>query len=281
MGFDVRTKRSATILWSRGCPYQCSFCWRMMGPGMRFRSIDSLIDEIRYLRSTFGVDSYQFADECINANRNKTMRLMEKLIDNGLDAPWYAPARANLFDEEMARLFKRSGCVGLNFGVESASPEMLAVMNKRATPEQASEGVRLAKQFGIAPICTFILGMPGETRATVQESVNWIKRNRVERVSFFFATPFPGCDLYEQPFVKGRIMERYGTKDGYFSVLREVTDLTVNLTEFSDRELLELQRNARLRTSLFAGYQWIRFLRNPKRWGSLLRKLIAVFRAPS
>ena len=266
-------KRCATLIWSRGCPYKCTYCWRMTGRNWRYRSVDLVMEEIKYLRTKYGVDSYLFYDECINANRDKTVEFATKLIERGLVAPWYSHARVNLFDEELAKLLKRSGCVGLNFGIESGSPEILAEMKKRQTPDQASEAIRIAKAVNIRPVCTLMIGMPGETESTIQESVKWIRENRVRHSSFFFVTPYPACELYLQPDTQARIINKYGTKDAFFSVLGDASELTINLTTFTDNKLLALSRRASIksvgRLRLFYYY-----LFHPRLWPIFMKKRI-------
>lgn len=255
IGRDLKTTRTASLIWSRGCPNECSFCWRMAGKTMRFRSYESVMEEIAYLRSHYDVDSYLFVDECINASPKKFIGLAEALIERGFQAPWYSHARVNHFTDDVARAVARSGCVGLNFGIESASPKMLKVMNKHATPEEAAEAVAIAEKHGIQANCTFIVGLPGEDRETVLETVDWIKENRIKRLAFFYATPYPGTVIYNLPLTQQRIRERYGTRDRFFSALGDVTDFLVNMTELSDDEVRELPQWARRKLGPEQGYR--------------------------
>lgn len=274
MKIDCGTQRCATLIWSRGCPNQCTFCWRMMGRTLRFRSIDLVMEEIAYLRSRYGVDSYLFFDECINANRKRSIEFTTQLIERGYAAPWYSHAHPSNFDKELANLFRRSGCVGLNFGIESGSPLMLAKMKKNASPQQASNAVAAAQQVNIRPICTFIVGMPGETKVMVRESIHWLRKNRVRHYIFFFATPYPGCELYYEPLVQNRIKEKYNTKDHFFSNLGDVYNLCVNMTDFTDSELLRLKEWACREANNWLRRIIIRFyhlLCQPRRWGVVLK----------
>jgi radical SAM superfamily enzyme YgiQ (UPF0313 family) len=265
------SKRCATLMWSRGCSSQCTFCWRMAGRTWRFRSANLLMDEIRFLRSNYGVDSYLFIDECINASRKHAIEFATQLIDSGLAAPWYSHARVNSFDADLARVFSQSGCVGLNFGIESGSPKILAEMKKRQSPDQASKAVQIALKADIRPCCTFIIGMPGETEATVQESVNWIRENKIWNYSFFFATPYPDCELYSQPEVQKRILEKYCTKDAFFSVLGDAVNLIINLTSFTDEQLLALQEEATGKARHSLWQRLYRLATHPHLWPIVLR----------
>jgi radical SAM superfamily enzyme YgiQ (UPF0313 family) len=273
--YDCGSTRCASLMWSRGCPNQCTFCWRMTGGIMRFRSINLVMDEIEYLRSRYAVDSYLFYDECINADRKRATEFAQHLTRRGFAAPWYSHARVTGFDDKLAKQFRDSGCIGLNFGVESANKEMLAAMKKNATPEQASKAVKIARKAGIDPRCTFIVGMPGETRDTIQETIRWIRRHKVN-FGMFFATPYPGCELYYQPFVHARIKERYNSKDAFFSILGDAYDLSINLTEFNDDDLINLRDKA-IRKALF-GKLLFKLLMEPRRWIPALMKRIGLFK---
>jgi anaerobic magnesium-protoporphyrin IX monomethyl ester cyclase len=245
--YGVKTKRCATLLTSRGCPNQCTYCWRMSGRTIRFRSLDLLIEEIGFLRSRYKVDSYFFLDECINASRKRTIEFAVKLINNGFAAPWASSARVNKFDGELATLLSRAGCKHIIFGVESGSQKILKEMNKNASPGQASQAVINAWEAGIYPTCNFMIGMPGETKETVGESVQWIRKNRkrIWNFGFFFVTPYPGCDLYREPLVQRLIQEKFATRDNYFSALGDASRLTLNMTGFSDDELANLREWAK------------------------------------
>ncbi len=244
LGRNLETHSMASLHWSRGCPNKCTFCWRMAGKTVRFRSPARVVEELKYLREHYDVDSYVFVDECINASRKMVTKFTEALIENDLAAPWYSHARVKPFDDEIAECLVRSGCAGLNFGVESASPKMLEIMNKNATPEQATLALDIAKAHGIRANCTFIIGMPGETWDTVRETVDWVKATGIKRLSLFYATPYPGCDIYKTPMVQNRIMEKYGDKDRFFSILGDVTDFVVNMTDYSDEEFLQMKQQA-------------------------------------
>lgn len=249
----------------------------MMGRTVRFRSIDLVMDEIEFLRSKYNVDSYVFYDECINANKSRTIEFANKLIKKKFTAPWFSHARVTNFDEELAFLLKRSGCFALNFGVESADQNMLAAMKKNATPEQAVRAISIAHRAGINQICTFIIGMPGENIDSINKTLTWIKKYKPSFSYFFYATPYPGSELYNMPDVQKRIIDRYATKDEFFSNLGDADKLIINLTDFSDKDLIKTRENAAqtIRGTIFR--RIIRLLSQPYRWKpvffSLIKKL--------
>ena len=246
-GYGIDIKMCATLLTSRGCPNQCTYCWRMCGKTIRFRSMDLVVDEIKYLRAAYNVDSYEFLDECINANRKRSLEFASRLKEENLNAPWGSSARVTIFDREISEQFHLSGCRKIIFGVESGCREILKEMRKNTSPEQSSRAITIAKESGIMPTCNIMIGMPGETQRTVKESVLWIRRNRkyINNFGFFFVTPYPGCDLYDLPQVQGLIKRKYGTKDSYFSALGDASILTLNMTALPDGELKSLREWAK------------------------------------
>jgi len=275
-------QRRASLLSSRGCPNQCTFCWRMAGRNVRHRSLDRVVEEIELLRSSYGVDSYVFLDECVNASPRRARALARALVDRGLQAPWYGHARVDRFDEALARELQRSGCVGLNFGVESGSPRILAEMKKNATPEQAGAAVRAARRAGIVAVASLIIGMPGETKETVRDTLHWLLEYQPQATGFSYAVPYPGCELYSLPLVQARIRDRYGDKDAFFSALAESgTDRsTLNMTSLSDRELFRLRRWAMLRSSVTSPYKWRALLTTI--WdGNERRRMLSYLLSPS
>ncbi|HUU27804.1 MAG TPA: radical SAM protein [archaeon] len=292
MGLDA--KRRAPLITSRGCPNQCTFCWRMAGRTIRYRSLDLVLEEIAFLRSNYGVDSYGFMDECFNANRKRSIEFATKLIERGFDAPWGASSRVDNFDEEFARILRQSGCVFANFGIESGSPKILKEMKKNASPQQASIAVSNAGKAGISAGLNFVIGMPGETKDTIKETIRWIRKNRKWKSAcgFHFATPYPGCELYYQPEVQKRIEEKYGSKDSFFSSLGNASEFRLNMTRLTDTQLIELREKAKreawapkwfpswspdfLLPSYLFVERLVRLIFQPSRWAEVVKRRLKI-----
>lgn len=240
-------KRQATIIASRGCPNKCSFCWRMAGPGIRFRSVEKILEEIQYLKSNYHIDSMFFLDECINASEKRVAEICNGLLENKVNLPWISHARADRIDPGTLKLMKESGCIWLSVGLESGSDEMLKKMNKNVTAEQNKKAGIFIKQAGIKVNTSMMVGMPGETKETIEQSIALLEKIKPDSHAYFITTPYPGCDLYYLPEVQKQILERYGSKDKFFEVLGDASELTINLTDFSDEELIMLRDYARSR----------------------------------
>jgi hypothetical protein len=144
-------------------------------------------------------------------------------------------------DEELLVRIKKAGCVSLGFGVESGSPLILKNIKKFATPEQALKAIHLCQKIGIEPNCSFMINNIGESRETVFETVEFVKKAKIPPISFFYATPYPGTELYTYALQKGlipdelKLIESYGEQGG---------KILVNFTNMSDDELMSLNKEA-------------------------------------
>jgi anaerobic magnesium-protoporphyrin IX monomethyl ester cyclase len=127
-----------------------------------------------------------------------------------------------------------TGCVWIGYGIESGSQKMLDAMNKKAKVEQAKQAVIETRKAGIYPNTTFIFGYPGETRQTIQETINF-KREMGLECGSFFATPYPGAPLYEE------VKEKIPDEEGFIRSLGNATEFTINLTNFDDETLFALK----------------------------------------
>jgi len=234
-------KSEVNIITSRGCPWDCSFCWHIFGRGMRLRGVEAVLDEIQYFREKHGIASILFADENFTANRKRLVELCEGLIRAGHSRlPWMCSGRADTVDDEVLKIMRRAGCYRVNFGVESGCQRLLDSMNKRIKKERVAEAIGLCRKHRIIPGGTLIFGMPGEDESSIGETVAFCRAHRLA-TGMFFATPYPGTDLYKDPEVFRKILARYGTKDAFFTVLGDAKDYVINLTDLPDDEMMRLK----------------------------------------
>ncbi len=230
-----KAKRSANMIVSRGCPYNCNFCASsIMGSAYRMRSVDNVMAEIEALKARYAIDFVGFVDDNTTFNQKWLTQFCEAMIAADMGIKWGGSARVDALDPDILALMKRAGCEFLGFGFESASPEILANMNKKASPEKAATAIRQTREAGITANGTFIAGYPTETKDTLRETARFMKDNDCLN-SIFFATPYPGTVLYDEALPK--ILEKYETEDAYIKSLADATDFRVNLSEMSDMDL--------------------------------------------
>jgi radical SAM superfamily enzyme YgiQ (UPF0313 family) len=177
----------AWIFTSRGCPIGCSFCEveEIAGRKVRFRSVDNVLDEIEWLKETYGITSLMFGDD--------------KMIDRRLNIKWNAISVAifNL-DEEMVELMEASGCQYLDIAIESGVERVLReIINKPVKLEYVQKMIEKIKEVDIDISANFIIGFPGEKWQEIRETIRFAESIDVDYVKIFIATPLPKTKLYK------------------------------------------------------------------------------------
>ena len=201
---------SLPILTSRGCPYRCSYCSQIGPRRWRARSVDSVVDEWRWLVREQGAAEIGVLDDSFNIDRQRVLDICQRLVDEGLNqVPWIMinGIRANLADEEVLGAMKRAGCIRAAFGVESGNQDILdTVVDKHLTLEQVRSAFRAARAVGMETIGFFIVGLPGESEETMEDTIRFACELDPVVANFSIATPFPGTDMYETVKREGRIL---------------------------------------------------------------------------
>jgi len=184
------------IIGSRGCPYTCIYCYHIyMGEGYRIRPYNDVIMEMDHLQRTYGVDYIQFVDDAFACIKKHILDFC--FAFKGRNITWSCAGRANLVDEEMVFAMAEAGCIGIWYGLESGSQRTLDGMNKKITIRQYEKAIELNRRFFEFEDYTFIIGSPGETEETVQESIDFCKRMEIAPTAVFFMTPYPGTPLFK------------------------------------------------------------------------------------
>ncbi|NLE64717.1 MAG: radical SAM protein [Elusimicrobia bacterium] len=192
----VRDARFATVLTDYGCPFHCSFCV-MSGIGFKLRDVDSVIEELRTLKNR-GVREIYFDDQTFAARRKRTRDLLERMIIEKLNMGWCCFTRVDVVDEEMLSLMKRAGCHTIMFGVESADQAMLDRHQKGIRIDRVSGMIRACVRLRISTVATFIIGLPGDTRDSIERTVRYALSCGCDFASFNIAVPRAGTPLREE-----------------------------------------------------------------------------------
>lgn len=234
------SNRQADVYTTRGCPFQCTFCYT--DKKVRQRSIPNVIEEIKELKRRYKIRHLRLADDLFVVRKNYTIEFCEAMIKNNLKLTWSATGRCNIITKELLTLYKRAGCTILGLGIESGSDAVLKRMKKNQTPEQIINAVKMCREVGIRPGGSFILGLPGETKETVKETLALYKTINLYRSHanrFFFATPYPGTSLYREMVEKGRIKDEIKYFE-HLSTRGNAVDFCINCTDsFTDNELVQ------------------------------------------
>jgi anaerobic magnesium-protoporphyrin IX monomethyl ester cyclase len=222
---------------SRGCPFECTFCYQPWGRRFRAHSVDFIIDALKYLRREYGIDFVSFQDDEFMAQNLRVREFCEKVQRHIPGLLWSCTGRASLVDDDIAGEMRDAGCVSISYGFESGSPRMLKAMKKHMTIEQMESAVRINRKHGMMLPVSFIIGIPGENEESCRETIEFCVRNNIPLKSMMFATPYPGTALFEFAVSTGRI-ERDKIHE-YVMKLEDARDFTVNLTDtFTDKGLI-------------------------------------------
>ena len=183
---------------SRGCPFKCIFCVgrKMGGPRVRYRDPAGVVDEMERL-STLGFHQINLADDLFTGNREHCLAVCNEICNRGLTVEWTSFARVDTVSQAILQRMRRAGCTTVSFGVESGSPDMLARIKKGITLDQVKAAMRLCRACGIETHASFILGLPGETHATLRQTLAFGETLRAMGVNhgFHILAPFPGTDI--------------------------------------------------------------------------------------
>lgn len=195
----LRGKRTFSIITSRGCPYQCNFCSspEIFGQSFRYLNTENAMKEIRHLLDVYRADSLLFYDETFTVNRQRVIELCDAMIKEKISVEWGCFTRVNLVDKELLQKMKLAGCYIIYFGVESGVQRLLDLVKKGFELNTARNAVKLCKEIGIQPWCSFMLGLPSETEEESWQTINFALELDPEYIEFGIFMPWQGTPAYE------------------------------------------------------------------------------------
>ncbi len=196
-----RRRPLTSVMISDGCPYTCSYC--VASPlRYRYRPLDNVMAEFEHLAS-IGVKEMFFKDFTFGVRKDLAIQLCEEMIRRKLDLTWIASCRVDTVDRELLQAMKRAGCHTIQFGVETADVELLKQYRKKITQDQTRQTFELCRELGIRTLAHFILGLPGETRESIAQTVEYAKELKCDYASFNVVIPQVGTDLRRLAIEKG------------------------------------------------------------------------------
>ncbi len=201
-----KSQRATTMVTSRGCPHRCSFCVVHGSRKPRYNSPSRVVDEMQMLEREQGT-AYVFIDDPLFlADRARILAICDEYLRRGLTLRWGGPAHVRHVDAELVRRLAAAGCFDLSLGIESGSQRILDSVRKGFRLKQAEEAVHVIKRnSNIRVEGLFILGLPGETRAEILQTIRFACRLPLDMAQFSIFTPYPGSPLFDQMAAEGRI----------------------------------------------------------------------------
>lgn len=197
----IKSKFVAPLIMTRGCPYQCTFCScrSVTGHKIRSHSVPYIIEEIKFLKSNFGIQEVCFIDDNFLVFRNIVMELCEQMIRQKLDVRWTCfGIRLDLIDKEILSLMEKAGCYLLTVGIESGSQRILNHMKKNLTLDLIKEKINLVNtETDIKVIGNFIIGYPLEREDDILKTIKFARTLPLYGANFFPFHPAPGTEIFD------------------------------------------------------------------------------------
>ena len=189
-----------SVVTQRGCPYPCTFCEAHVALGKKLRlfSPKRVVEELKILKNEKGARGIYFQDSTFTLNRKYVTELFELMIKEGVsDLLWSCTTRTDRVDPELLSLMHEAGCRNILYGIESGNQESLDVLKKNIKVEVQEQAVEWTHKAKITMLCSYIICLPGETDAMVQNTIKYAKRLSSQMALFYLPVPYPGSELYK------------------------------------------------------------------------------------
>lgn len=244
--------RTASIVTSRGCPFDCEFCsvHPVYGRKWRPKSAEKVLSEIDYLVKNHSIELLEIEDDNFTLKKDRTIEILQGIIkinQEGANLSWRTPngVRIDTLDEEMIRIIKKSNCKNITIALEHGDQEMLTYMNKGLDLNKAYEVIQLLIKYEIPEIVVFIIvGYPGETEARFLNAMKYFQKIKSLggnlSVIVNMAQPYPGTKFLTKCRLEGYIKEENFDN---FLIRKDFTSskdyVAVTTPDFDEKEVLK------------------------------------------
>jgi radical SAM superfamily enzyme YgiQ (UPF0313 family) len=235
---------------------------------LRLRDLNSVIDEMQWLKNEFGARFFYFEDDNFTASWKRVEKFCRLLLERKLNVTWGCLSRTDRVTEERIKLMKGSGCFLIKYGVESGVQEALNAIEKKKGLDEVVHAFAVTKKIGIMTHATVMVGNPNETKETIYQTREFIKKIAPDSAQFSICTPLPGTKFWEESIKNGWLRyDRWEDFDG-------VTGGVLNYPNLSREEMREAVQNSYL--SYYSSLPYIkqrikRMIVGPERLSQFLR----------
>jgi len=255
------------IITSRGCPYNCIFCTHCIiwGKKWRGRNPENVVAELEQVIQTYHLEQIDFLDDNLTLDKKRMETICDLIVQKGLHFEWFTPSgvRADTLDENLLIKMKKSGCKKIRVAPESGVQRVVdQIIKKNLDLKSVERSVVLCKKIGIKVGCFFVIGLIGETKKDIEETIKFaykLKRLGAESFVFSIATPMFGTELYEQAKRGGFL------KEGFCEDALAAAEPLIETPEFTADELRELCARANLVNPTITRDRLTKALRDPKK----------------
>lgn len=198
----LNKKPVTVMLASRGCPHTCSYYCAyplLAGSRLRLRSLDNVIEEIKYLKDTYGVKAIDFRDALFICGKQRTREFAEKLILSNLKIIWSCETRLDQVDQELLSVMYQAGLRNINVGIESSDPEILKKSQRLpVSTAYQDEMVAYCHKLGVTVAAFYLIGLEDDTKESILETIKYAKKLNTLVAQFAVVTPYPGTKFFEK-----------------------------------------------------------------------------------
>ncbi len=244
-------RKFCSMITSRGCPFQCTYCTssKVFGYRWRYRSVENVFEEIMLLYNKYGIRHIYFQDDEFTVNHERVVGICNKIIENKLDLVWECLTRVSHVDEGLLKKMAEAGCKSILYGVECGYQEGIDKINKKITLKEAIDAVKFSKKYGISPKVTFMMGFPWEGKVEIKKTIAFARKLNADLTFFNILNPYPGTPLYDEIknsnlFVGGYTWDRY-SPHGEVPVIRTKYLTEKELSYWNGRAYLSVYSNPR------------------------------------
>ena len=272
--YHIKRGRTMPVIFSRGCPYQCTFCsnFNMWTSRWIPRNPKLVVDEMEYYVNFYKANNFIFADLTTVINRETIVDLCNEIINRKLNITFQMPAlRTEAINYDVLKLMYSAGCRDLGFAIESGSKDVLVSVNKRNDPEKIAYLIKQGLCIGINFTANIILGLPQEGFMDFLKSYWLVMRlaiNGMQEINVFPFTPYPGSKLFYE-FLDNKKIK---LEDNYFFGLFGYIDLS-QAVSWSDKFGPKTLNFMRL--FLLTNFYGLMFISHPKRLYHLIRDILS------
>lgn len=201
---NARRKRCFSLLTSRGCPFNCSFCASRIVSGVQYRvhSAEYVLAEMEMLKKDYGAQQLLITDDTFTLQKERLVKICNGMIKARLKLDWFCFAQVSSVNRDLLKLMKEAGCYSIGFGVESANQEILRKIGKAITPAIAYNAIHDANAVGLKTQAFYVFGVQDETLAEARETIAFAKKTNATLAFFNMLVPYPGTRDFDYYFSK-------------------------------------------------------------------------------
>lgn len=240
-GYSLMGKKCISMMTKRGeCPYHCSFCCKFGKSPIRNRTTENVLEEAKLLRDKYGYGALAIYDDDVLLDKKRDYAIFKGLKKLGM--PYRCMTRSNLATKEDLKFLKDTGCGEIAVGIEAIDPYIHnVVVRKMTTEQQDTEFILNCKEVGLNVKTFLIIGLPSESRETVEKTKEWLRKVKPENFDISIFTPYPGSDIYQHKENYDIDWDEEKLREIWFEGKAQYDDCAVSTSHLTAKEIIQLR----------------------------------------